>query len=37
MLEQGRLQPVQAYPNGVDSTFRIIEPQQFIFTATFEL
>ena len=37
MLEHGRLQPVQAYPNGVDSVFRIIQPQQFILSATFDL
>jgi outer membrane receptor protein involved in Fe transport len=35
--ENGRLQPVGALPDGTPHTFRIIDPQQFIFTATFDL
>ena len=35
--ENGRLQPISAYPNGVANGFRIIDPRQFILTATFDL
>ncbi|MES1166648.1 MAG: TonB-dependent receptor, partial [Pseudomonadota bacterium] len=35
--ENGRLQPVGAFPDGTIHTFRIIDPQQFIFTVTFDL
>ncbi len=35
--ETGRLQPVGAFPDGSIHTFRIIDPQQFIFTASFDL
>jgi len=35
--ENGRLQPVGAFPDGTTHTFRIIDPQQFIFTVTFDL
>lgn len=35
--ENGRLQPIGAYPDGRPHSFRIIDPQQFIFTATFDL
>lgn len=31
------LQPVNAFPDGTISTFRIVDPQQFIFTASFDL
>lgn len=34
--ENGRLQPVGAFPDGSISTYRIVDPQQFIFTATFD-
>lgn len=35
--ETGRLQPVGAFPDGSIHTFRIIDPQQFILTASFDL
>jgi hypothetical protein len=35
--EDGRLQPISAYPDGTPNGFRIIDPRQFIFTATFDL
>ncbi|HVT72742.1 MAG TPA: TonB-dependent receptor [Lacunisphaera sp.] len=35
--ETGRLQPVGAFPDGTIHTYRIIDPQQFIFTASFDL
>jgi len=35
--ENGRLQPVGAFPDGTIHTFRIIDPQQFIFTASFDM
>jgi hypothetical protein len=34
--EKGRLQPVGAFPDGSISTYRIVDPQQFIFTTTFD-
>lgn len=34
--ENGRLQPVGALPDGTPHTFRIIDPQQFVFSATFD-
>lgn len=37
LQEGGRLQPISAYPNGRSSGFRIIDPRQFILTATFDL
>jgi len=37
LQEAGRLQPISAYPNGRASGFRIVDPRQFILTATFEL
>lgn len=37
LTEDGRLQAVNAYPDGTPSVFRIIEPRQFILSATFEL
>ncbi|MSU24990.1 MAG: TonB-dependent receptor [Opitutus sp.] len=37
LQEDGRLQPISAYPNGRASGFRIVDPRQFILTATFEL
>lgn len=35
--ETGRLQPVSAFPDGSISTYRIIDPQQFILSASFDL
>ena len=35
--ENGRLQPTAAFPNGVPSSLRIVSPQQFILSATFDL
>jgi hypothetical protein len=35
--EGGRLQPVGAFPDGTIHTYRIVDPQQFIFTASFDL
>ncbi|MGH8019211.1 MAG: TonB-dependent receptor plug domain-containing protein [Opitutaceae bacterium] len=37
LFENGRLQSVGAFPDGVPHTFRIINPRTFIFTATFDL
>jgi hypothetical protein len=35
--ENGRIQPVGALPNGQPHSFRIIDPQLFILTASFSL
>jgi hypothetical protein len=35
--ENGRLQPVGAFPDGTIHTYRIVDPQQFFFTASFDL
>jgi hypothetical protein len=35
--ESGRLQPIGAYPDGTKNTYRIVDPRQFILTATFDL
>jgi hypothetical protein len=35
--ENGRLQPVGAFPDGSIHTYRIIDPQVFFFTASFDL
>jgi hypothetical protein len=35
--ENGRLQPVGAFPDGTIHTFRIVDPEQFILTASFDL
>ena len=35
--ESGRLQPVGAFPDGSIHTYRIIDPQQFILSASFDL
>lgn len=37
LTEGGRLQPISAYPTGVGSVFRIVDPRQFILSATFDL
>jgi hypothetical protein len=35
--ESGGLQPIAAYPDGTINTYRIVDPRQFILTATFDL
>ena len=37
LQEDGRLQAISAYPNGRPAAFRIVDPRQFILTATFDL
>ncbi len=37
MFEDGRLQTIRVNPDGQASTFRIIDPRQFILTVTFDL
>ncbi|MBI4623320.1 MAG: TonB-dependent receptor [Verrucomicrobia bacterium] len=37
LLENGRLQPVKANPDGAPIAYRIVDPQQFILSATFDL
>ena len=37
ITEGGRLQAIGAYPDGTPHTFRIVDPRQFILTATFDL
>lgn len=37
LQENGRLQAISAYPDGTPNGFRIIDPRQFILTATFDL
>jgi len=37
LQEGGRLQAISAYPNGRPGAFRIVDPRQFILTATFDL
>ena len=37
LQEDGHLQPISAYPNGRASGFRIVDPRQFIVSATFDL
>ena len=37
LQENGRLQPINALPNGVPYQYRIISPRQFILSATFDL
>lgn len=37
VLENGRLQAVSVNPDGSPNNFRIIDPRQFILTATFDL
>jgi hypothetical protein len=36
ITEGGGLQPIEAYPNGTISTYRIVDPREFILTATFD-
>jgi hypothetical protein len=35
--ENGRLQPISAYPDGTPNAYRIVDPRQFILSATFDL
>jgi len=35
--QRAHLQPVGAFPDGTISTYRIVDPQQIIFTASFDL
>jgi hypothetical protein len=37
LQESGRLQPIGAYPDGTKNSYRIVDPRQFIVTATFDL
>lgn len=37
VTEGGRLQPVSAFPDGTPNAYRIVDPRQFILTATFDL
>jgi len=37
LQEGGRLQPISAFPDGTPNAYRIVEPRQFILTATFDL
>lgn len=37
LQEGGRLQAISAFPDGTPNGYRIIEPRQFILTATFDL
>ena len=37
LQEDGRLQPVAAFPDGTPSAYRIVDPRQFIFTVSFDL
>ena len=37
LTEGGRLQPIGAYPDGTINTYRIVDPRQFILSATFDL
>jgi hypothetical protein len=35
--ENGRLQPIGAFPDGTPNAYRIVDPRQFILQATFDL
>jgi hypothetical protein len=37
LQENGRLQPISAYPDGTPNAYRIVDPRQFILTMTFDL
>ena len=37
LQENGKLQPISADPNGTPNTYRIVDPRQFILTASFDL
>jgi len=35
--EGGRLQPISAYPDGTPNAYRIVDPRQFILSASFDM
>lgn len=35
--EAGRLQPIDVFPDGMPNAFRIVDPQRFIRSASFDL
>ncbi len=35
--ENGRLQPISAFPDGTPNAYRIVDPRQFILSASFDL
>jgi len=37
LQEDGRLQPIGAFPDGTPNAYRIVDPRQFILSATFDL
>jgi hypothetical protein len=37
LQENGGLRPIDAYPDGTPTAYRIIDPRKFIFTVTFDL
>lgn len=37
IAENGRLQPIAAFPSGEPSAYRIVDPRQFILTVSFDL
>ena len=37
LQESGRLQPIGAYPDGTPNAYRIVDPRQYILSATFDL
>lgn len=37
VAENGRLQPIAAFPSGEPSAYRIVDPRQFILTVSFDL
>ena len=37
LQENGRLQPISAYPDGTPNAYRIVDPRQFILSASFDL
>ena len=37
LQENGRLQPISAFPDGTPNAYRIVDPRQFILSATFDL
>jgi hypothetical protein len=37
LQEDGRLQPIGAYPDGTPTAYRIVDPRQFILQASFDL
>jgi hypothetical protein len=37
LQEDGRLQAISAFPDGTANGYRIVDPRQFILSATFDL